>query len=722
MNTLDKIFNPKTIAVIGASDEPGKVGYDLFRNLINSDYKGTVYPINIKRGQVQNIKAYPSLKELSDKVDLAVIATPASTVPGIIEECGQMGVGGAAIISAGFAETGKEGEALAENIKNISQKYQIKILGPNCLGFIVPKLHLNASFANKNALPGKIAFISQSGALCTAMLDWSVQHKVGFSYFVSIGSMIDLGFHDLIEYISHDPETTSILLYMESLTEAQKFLSIARTVSLTKPIFVIKSGRSNEGTKAAKSHTGGLAGNDAVFDAAFEQAGIVRVDTIADLFNSAEALAMQPLPVNNRIAVVTNAGGPGVIATDSLINHHQHIGLLSEKTIAELDKLLPPAWSHGNPVDVLGDASPERYKQAVELCIKDDNIDIVLAILTPQSMTNPTTVAESLCATQHNGRVDGWLNAPGTVGKSLLAAWMGGDDVAEGRKVLEAGDIPVYASPEDAISCIRNLTAYRQRQRMLSDNSISLPHSFTPDTTSNRELLSRIISEQRTVLTEAESKKILLNYEIPILKNATVVTAREAGDFAAQIGFPVAMKILSPDIIHKTDIGGVKLNINSQDEAKAVFNEIITGARRQLPHADIHGVFIEAMVKKRYELLIGGRKDAIFGPAIVFGRGGVAVEIFKDFAIGLPPLSMSQAKRLIEKTKIHDQLIGYRGMPAVDIQSIQFILYKFAQLILDFPEINEIDINPFAVDEYGGVVLDAKVILDEQYINEGKKR
>src|SRR3989339_303920 len=644
---LDKLFNPKTIAVIGASDKEESVGYALMKNLIGSNYAGIVYPVSVKHKSVQSIKAYRSIKDIPDRIDLAIIATPAQTVPGVVDECGQAGVSGIVIISAGFNEAGREGEAMSDRILELALGYGMRVIGPNCLGFIRPKLHLNASFASQMALPGKLAFISQSGALCTAILDWSIKNNVGFGHFVSIGSMIDVSFHDLIDYFGSDPETSSILIYMESLNDARKFLSAARAFSRSKPIIVLKVGRSSAGAKAAKSHTGSLAGNDAVFDAAFERAGIVRVDTTVELFHTAKALAMQPRPQGNRVAVVTNAGGPGVIATDA-----------------------------------------------------------VVVILTPQAMTNPTEVAKKLVVLSKN-----------KFNKTILASWMGGYEVEEGRTTLEKGNIPIYRQPEDAIKCFMNICRYSKNLEFLYETPATIPHAFDPKMEDNKKLLVKVIKEGREVLTEAESKEMLANYDIPIVANRTAKSAPEAGQAAAELGFSVAMKILSPDIIHKTDVGGVRLNINSSEEAGRAFSEIMESARRHEPKAAIEGVFIEPMVKKRYELLIGCQKDPIFGPAIVFGMGGVAVEVFKDTKVGLPPLNMSLSLRLISATKIYKLLKGYRGMPGVDIAAIQFLLYKFAYLVADFPEIKELDINPFAIDEHGGIVLDAKVILDKDVIN-----
>jgi len=701
---LDKIFNPKTIAVIGASDTEGSVGNALMRNLIGNNYKGIIYPVNLKRESVRSIKAYPSISDIPDKIDVAIIATPASTVLNIVDECGQAGVTGIVIISAGFSEMGDSGKKNSQEILDLARRYNMRLIGPNCLGFIRPSINLNASFANKMALPGQIAFISQSGALCSSILDWSVKNNVGFSHFVSIGEALDISFHDLIDYFGSDPNTSSILIYMESLKDARKFMSAARVISKQKPIIILKVGRTQEGASAAESHTGSLAGDDDVYDAAFERAGIIRVDTAVELFHVAKTLDMQKRPEGNRVAVVTNAGGPGVIATDYLIARGGKLSELSKNTITELNKFLPAAWSGSNPVDILGDANAERYTRAIEICLNDDNVDAVLVILTPQEMTNPSEVARQI------------VNVKNSKNKTLMASLMGGDDVAEGRRILEKGSVPIYRSPEDAVKTFIYLNRYRQNQEASKETPASIPHAFKPRVEKNRKLINQAIAEDRLILTEDESKKFLSNYDIPVLKNAVATTIKEAGEMAHKIGFPVVMKILSPDILHKTDVGGVKLNINSIQEAKKAYNDIIKSAKKYNKKAVIKGVFIEKMMKKRYELLVGCKKDRTFGPAIVFGMGGVAVEVFNDTKVGLPPLNMPLALRMIRGTKVYKLLKGYRNMPDVDIASIQFFLYKFAYLISDFPEIKELDINPFSVDEKGGVVLDAKIILDEEIL------
>jgi acetyltransferase len=704
ISKLDKIFNPQTIAVIGATDREGSVGNAVMKNLLGNGYQGTVYPINPKRETVQGLKAYPNIAALPAKVDIAIIVTPAETVLGLATECGEAGVTGLIIITAGFNEVGASGAKLSDEIKEASQKYGMRVLGPNCLGFIRPSLHLNASFSSRMALPGHVAFISQSGALCTAILDWSLTNSVGFSHFVSIGETIDITYHDLIDYYNNDPETTAIVIYMESLKEAEKFMKAARAFAKTKPMAVLKIGRTAEGAKAAKSHTGSITGNDDVYNAAFEKAGIIRVDGALELFQVAQLLATQPLPRGNRIAVVTNAGGPGAIATDYLALKGGALAQLSKETMAKLDAALPSSWSHNNPVDVLGDADPSRYQKAIEICLNDKNVDAVVVILTPQEMTNPTEVAKAIVAIPNPQR------------KTMVATWMGSETVAEGQKILEANSIPAYRSPEGVVIILMYVDNYVKRRDLLNKKSEPMPKNFKPKTEANRKLIAKLAAAGRTLMTEAEAKQFVSNYGIPVAKNAIATSEKEAGAMAAKIGFPVVMKILSPDIMHKTDVGGVKLNIKSKAEAATAYKEIMVSVKKKAKSAQIDGVFIEAMTKKSFELLIGCIKDQVFGPAIVFGMGGTAVEVFRDTKIGLPPLNMTTALRMIQSTKVYKLLAGYRGMPGVDIEALQFTLCKFSQLITDFPEIKESDINPFAVDLKGGVVLDAKVVLDDKII------
>jgi acetyltransferase len=646
------------------------------------------------------VEAYPSIDKIPDRIDLGVIATPAATVPDIVEECGIAGVRNLVIVSAGFKEAGKQGEGMYDSIRRLSRTYDMRVLGPNCLGFIRPAAHLNVSFATKMPLPGRTAFISQSGALCTSVLDWAVKQNVGFSHFVSIGETVDIGFHDLIDYFGTHGGTSSILIYMESLSDARKFLSAARAFARTKPIIVLKAGKTSGGAKAALSHTGSVAGDDAVFDAAFKRAGMVRVNEIGELFDCAKTLSKQRLPFGNRLAIVTNAGGPGVIATDYLLLNGGSLAPLSETTLTQLNGALPPAWSHSNPIDVLGDAGPDRYKKAVQLCLTDPGVDGILVILTPQTMTDPTEVANEILAAQDS--------------KPILTSWMGEDAVQEGVDILEKGNVPVFRTPEDAVRSFLDMDQYSRNLKLLNETPATIPHAFVPKTAANRKLISGIIQQGRYILTESESKEFLSNYGIPVPKDVLVHGGAEAARVAADLGFPVVMKIVSPDIMHKTDVGGVKLGIGTKADAERAYNEIVASVHEKAPKAHVVGVLVERMEHKRYELLIGSKKDPIFGPVIVFGMGGVAVEVFKDTVVGLPPLNMALSLRMIESTKIYKLLKGYRGMKGVDLAAIQFVLYKFAYLVMDFPEIKELDINPFGVDEEGGIVLDAKVVLDEE--------
>lgn len=699
---LDKIFRPKTIAAIGASNREGTVGYALMENLLNGGFEGKVFPVNLKHREVQGVESFKHVGDIPEKVDLAIIATPSKTVPGIVEECGKAGVGGLLIISAGFKEAGEEGQKMYDEILRLSHQYGMRVVGPNCLGFINPTLGVNASFASRNALKGNIAFISQSGALCTSILDWSAEQNVGFSHFVSIGSMLDVGFADLIDYFGMDPHTSCILIYMESLKDARKFMSAARAFARSKPVIVLKAGKSDEGGAAAASHTGSLTGNDAVFDTAFRRAGIIRVDTIGQLFDCAQSLAMQPRPQGNRLAIVTNAGGPGVLATDYLIGGGGKLSKLSAKTMKKLNEFLPAAWSHGNPVDVLGDASAETYRKTAEIILQDENVDGLLAILTTQAVTDPTEAAKEL------------VKVAKKTNKTLLASWMGEKDVYEARDILEAGKVPNYRYPESAVDVFLKMYGYSSNLEMLTETPPGIPHEFNPKRDAARELINLVLKDGRTQLTESEAKSLMKCYRIPVGQYRVASTVEEAKAFAQVIGYPVVMKIASPDIGHKTDVGGVKVGIQNAEDLEKTFNDMLARVKKLRPDAEIDGILIETMVKKDFELLIGANKDPIFGPVIVFGQGGVGVEVFKDTQMGLPPLNMALAKRIVEGTRIFPMLEGYRGMAGVNLRELEYTLIKFAYLVMDFPEIQEIDINPYVMDEQGGMILDAHIVLDSK--------
>ena len=699
---LDKIFQPKSIALIGASDRIGGVGYSVMKNLLTSGFTGSVFPVNLKHKMIQGVPSYKTIKDIKEPIDLVVIATPAKTVPALLETCGKIGIQGVVIISAGFKEAGEKGKKMFRQIKATAEKYNIRLIGPNCVGFINPTLGINATFLSGMALPGKIAFISQSGALCASILDWSIDQNVGFSNFVSMGSMADVDFADLIDYFGTDPNTSCILIYMESLTNARKFISAARAFANYKPIIILKAGKSDEGAKAALSHTGSLAGNDAVFNAAFTRAGIVRVETIAQLFHCAQALAMQPRPQGNRLAIVTNAGGPGVLATDYLSENGGTIAELSKATFQELNKFLSAHWSHNNPVDVLGDADAETYSEAVKICMHDKNVDGVLAILTTQDMTDPTAVARALAS----------INTPNS--KTIMACWMGEQDVQVGRDILEIAKIPHYRYPESAVDVFLKMYNSAHNLKLLQETPPAAPQNFNPDKKNAIALLQAVRADGRNQLLESEAKQLLKYYNIPIAPSQVVTSAKEAADVATKIGFPVVMKIVSPDIGHKTEVGGVLLNIVSTQEAEAAFETIMKNVTIHSREAKVTGVLVEKMIKKRFELLIGAKKDPIFGPVVVFGMGGVLVELLNDTNMGLPPLNMTLAQRVIEKTKAFQMINGFRGLPKVDIEALQFLLVKFSYLLMDFPELKEIDINPYAVDAQGGFALDAHIVMDEK--------
>jgi len=684
---LSILFNPKNIAVIGASNEKGSVGFSLFSNLARSKYRGRVYPVNIKRKKIQGKIAYKTIKDVPAKVDLAIIAVPAKVVPFVVEECGLKGVKGLVIISAGFKEVGEQGAALQNKIGEIAKKYKMRVVGPNCLGFMNTAVNLNASFAKKSAWGGDIAFISQSGALGTAMLDWSVKNNIGFSYFISIGSMVDVNFADMIEYLESDKNTKSILIYMESLENAQKFLEIAKRVSPQKPIVVIKTGRSDAGSKAARSHTGSLTGNDAVFSAAFSKAGIIRADSIEDFFDVAKVLANQPRPKGKKLAVITNAGGVGVVAADSLVYSGGQLATLDRATITALDKILPSTWSRNNPVDILGDAEPKRYKEAVDIVLTDKNVDGALVILTPQAMTEPTLAAKELArATNKNNKI-------------ILASWVGGADVAAGIDILEKNKIPNFATPESAI-----------RSFMLTQKiKVNAVKSGFFGVKFNKGAVDSIIINAKNArqknLNEFDAKKIVAAYGLPIANGEVISNIQCVASQANKIGYPLVMKILSDKVLHKIDVGGVELNINSEDEAKKAYAKITRSAKNQ-------PVYIEKQITGKYELLLGYKHYEIFGLVLAFGTGGTAVEVYKDIKIALLPASKSEISNLISGTKVYKLLKGFRNLPAADLVKLQDLIYKFSCLALDYQDkIAEIDINPLVADEKKFTILDAKIVL-----------
>ena len=709
LNPLDAIFTPNTVAVIGASEKPGSVGRNLLWNLITNPFGGTVFPINPQHSSILGIKAYSTIFDVPEKIDLAVIATPASTVPKIIADGVDAGIKGAIIISAGFKEVGEKGLALEQEILQQAHRGKIKIIGPNCLGLMNPISGLNATFASKMALPGTVGFISQSGALCTSVLDWSLQENVGFSAFISIGSMLDIGWGDLIYYLGDDPHTKSIVIYMESIGDARSFLSAAREVALTKPIIVIKAGRTTAAAKAAASHTGALTGNDAVLDAAFRRCGVLRVNSISDLFDMSEVLAKQPRPQGSRLTILTNAGGPGVLATDTLIENGGELAAISPEIMTSLNDILPPQWSHNNPIDILGDADPQRYKKALEIITKDPNSDGLLVILTPQAMTDPTQIAEQLKPYVQMS------------GKPILASWMGGADVAAGQQILNRQGIPTYAYPDTAARVFSYMWKSSYNLRGIYETPV-LP-TFTCDAnTRNCAIVENIIqaakTAKRTILTEFESKEILAAYGIPIVAGCIAESADKAVECAENLGYPVVLKLYSQTITHKTDVGGVQLNLQNAESVKCAFQNIQKSVKEKAKAEDFLGVTVQPMIKTDgYELIIGSSLDPQFGPVLLFGAGGQLVEVFQDSSIALPPLNTTLARRMMEQTKIYKALQGVRGRKSIDIAALEQLMVEFSQLVVEQPGIKEIDINPLLaipptpIHPGGLIALDARIVL-----------
>jgi acetyltransferase len=706
---LDVFFAPKSVAVIGATETVGSVGRTLLWNLIRTPFGGTVFPVNPKRSSVLGIKAYPNIAAVPEQVDLAIVATPALTVPGIIGECADMGVQGAIILSAGFREAGPEGVELERQVRAQVQRGNMRLIGPNCLGVMSPLTGLNATFASTMARPGSVGFISQSGALCTAILDWSLRELVGFSAFISLGSMLDVGWGDLIDHLGSDPNTRSILIYMESIGDARAFLSAAREVALTKPIIVIKAGRTDAAAKAAASHTGALAGSDEALEAAFRRCGVLRVNSISDLFYMAEALARQPRPKGPRLTILTNAGGPGVLATDALLGDGGVLAPLAPDTLTELNAFLPPHWSHNNPIDILGDAGPERYAKAVEIAANDPQSDGLLVILTPQAMTDPTQTAEQL---KPFGKRDG---------KPILASWMGGADVAAGESILNRADIPTFAYPDTAARVFNYMWHYSDNLHTLYETP-TLPVSAEGDATSRcqaEEIIQTARTAGRTLLTEYESKHLLAAYGIPTVPTHLASNANEAAHIAAEIGFPVVLKLHSETLTHKTDVGGVKLNLPDADAVREAFYAIESSVREKAGVAHFLGVTVQPMARlEGYEIILGSSIDSQFGPVLLFGSGGQLVEVYRDRTLALPPLNTTLARRMMERTKIFTALQGVRGRKPVDLSALEQLLVRFSQLVVEQPWIAEMDINPLLVSEEGMLALDARVVLQGPDVRE----
>ena len=706
MNThyLAALFTPESIALYGASDRVDSVGGVVFKNLIKSGYKGRIFAINPKRSEVQGQKAFASLEEIDEPVDLVVVATPASSIPAIVEACGERGVGMMLILSAGFRETGAEGRRLEDRVIALVNRYGIRLMGPNCLGIIRPDKGLNITFGNNDARPGNLALVSQSGAICTAILDWAEANDIGFSAVVSTGIAADLDFGDYLDYLVTDPLTKAILLYIEGIKNSRRFMSSLRAAARIKPVIALKVGRHAAGAEASMSHTGALVGSDETFSAALSRSGVLRVETIGQLFAAAKALSSAKYRcASERLVIITNGGGPGVMAADRATDRGIELSTLSPETMAALDKVLPSVWSHSNPVDIIGDAPPERYQQAVDICLEDPGVDGAIVILTPQAMTRPTEVAEAV------------IQSAAKSSKPVMTSWMGGAQVEAARELFNNAHVPDFRTLENAVDAFSYLARYNRNQRLLLQTPARLTGGKEPpDSDGARMIIEGVLTEQRSVLTEPESMAVLNAFRIPTVRNAVVHSPNEALVAAESIGFPIAMKVLSTDISHKSDAGGVRLNINSAREVRGAYRQLLDQVALKVPDATISGVTIEKMYRtpNGRELMIGIIRDPVFGPVISFGSGGTAVEVMGDSAISLPPLNRRLVLDLIKRTRVSRLLGAFRQMPAIDMERLIDVLLGVSSMACELPWIQEMDINPLIVDEHGVVAVDARIVVD----------
>jgi acetyltransferase len=699
---LTALFAPKSVAMFGASDRADSVGEIVFRNLLEGGFDGEIYAVNPAHDEIQGRKAYPDLESIDRPIDLAVVATPAKTVPSIVEECGKHGIKAMIILSAGFREVGGPGRALERKVVDLARSYGIRFLGPNCLGFIRPSIGLNATFGNNSAAKGGIALVSQSGALCTAILDWAENRDVAFSAVVSTGIGADLGFGDILDYLASDSKTQSIILYIEGVHDARRFMSGMRAAARVKPVIVIKAGRHSEGADASMSHTGALVGGDEAFSAAVSRSGVVRVDTISQVFAAGGTLSSRYRSSGHRIVIITNAGGPAVLAADHFADVRLELAELGEETIDRLNAALPSTWSRRNPVDIIGDAPPERYEEAIDICLQDPAVDGVLVILTPQAMTRPLEVAEAVVdAADHND-------------KPIVASWMGGSQVNPARQAFRRAKIPTFNTPEAAVDAFHYLASYRSNQKLLlqTPERLSLHHE-EPNTEAARLIIESALVEKRTVLTEPESMAVLDAFRIPTVRNGIARSAEEALVLAVSIGFPVAMKIYSEDISHKSDVGGVELSIQSATDVRGAYVDLMARVRRARPDAALQGVTVEQMRRtpSAREVMIGVVNDPVFGPVISFGLGGTWVEVMEDVAVALPPLNERLAKNLISRTKIAGLLGEFRNLPAADIDALVDVLLRVSNMTCELPWLQEMDINPLFMDEHGVVAVDARIVV-----------
>jgi len=696
------LFKPKSVAVIGASREPGKVGYVVLKNIIESGYRGEIYPVNPRAEKILGLSAYKSILEVSSDVDLAVIVVPAQAVLDVMEECGKKSVKYAVVISAGFKEIGGDGVEREKKLIEIARKYGVRVVGPNCLGIMDLHTPLNATFASTPGVKGGVAFISQSGALLSAILDWAPRVGVGFSKIVSLGNKADLNEVDFLAYLGEDPETKVVLLYLESIDQGKRFVEIGSIVTRKKPVILLKGGITEAGARAALSHTGAMAGGVTALRAALRKAGIIQVSTVSELFDMAIAFNSQPIPVGSRIGIVTNAGGAGVVVSDLLVSRGLKLAEFSKHTIEYLRSTLPPVASVYNPVDVIGDARADRYRVAIEALLRDPNVSALLVILTPQVITEPEETAKVIVELSRR-----------YPSKPILAVFIGGERVEKAVRILVENNIPIYDMPERAVAAILGLTEYSEIRERL-ERAVERVEIFDVDREGALVIIEEAKRQNRRVLLEHEAKEVVKHYGIPIAPTKLAVNEERAVEIARKLGYPVVVKIASPDITHKSDIGGVVVGLKSDEEVIEAFRTVILNAKRYVPAATIQGVVVQKMVPKGREVIIGATKDPVFGHILMFGLGGVYVELFKDVSFRLAPLSLREAREMVTETKAYALLRGFRGEPPADINALVNVLLRVSKLVTDIPQIVEMDINPLFVYEegVGAIAVDVRIIIE----------
>jgi len=705
VRNLDKMFGPRSIALIGATPGPDAVGAVVARNLRRAGFGGELMLVNPHHSTVDGLTVHPDIASLPKVPDLAVIVTPPQTIPALISQLGERGTRAAVVITAGFRELGEQGQSLQRATLEAAKPHLLRIVGPNCLGIMVPQLGLDTTFSHLAAPAGHIAVVSQSGAMISVMLDWAVPRGIGFSHVVSLGDMADVDFGDMLDYLAADPHTRAILLYVEGLRHGRKFMSAARAASRLKPVLVLKAGRSNEGARAATSHTGVLAGADAVYEAVFRRAGMLRVGTMAELFDAAETLALTREQVGDQLTIVTNGGGAGVLATDALIAGSGHLAELSEDTVAELNRVLPTTWSRGNPIYIVGDAPGKRYADALTTLIRDREINAVLVLNCPTALAEPEDAAQAVIAVIAGAE-------PGALrGRNVITAWLGDHSARAARQLFAEARIATYETPDSAVTSFLHRLGYRKNQELLMETPPARPDAFEPDVAAAQRTLAAALSARKSWLDPGEAAAILAAYGITIVTNGVAGDPDQAASVAAKIGFPVALKIRSPDITHKSDVGGVALNLGHAHRVRQEAVAMLERVRTARPTARLDGFLLQPMVWRpgATELLVGLSEDPIFGPLVAFGQGGIAVEILHDISLELPPLNGLLARRLMMRTRVWQLLQGYRGKPPANIDAIVEILIRLGQLTANHPEIRELDINPLLADPTGVVALDARL-------------